>query len=142
MNVVPREKPINNKRQSRNKKDLLIKDTNFGNYVNFLFYFLKLKMLSVVSTVNLTLDLCFNSFASFVIIGIRGASVLPVALYNTYKVTRSTNSIPRYQFNNEEPSTSKKNSMGPPLGVPFGPKRRLVKTVDFNYEQDISVCPC
>lgn len=75
------------------------------------------------------------------VIGIRGATVLPVASYNTSKISRHTNNTPRYQFNNEEPM-SKKNSMGPPLGVPFGTKRRLVETSDINCEQDLSVCPC
>lgn len=98
-------------------------------------------MLCVVGTLNLTIYciLCF----SFLVIGIRGALVLPVVSCNTSKVSRPTNNTPRYQFNNEEPSTSKKNSMGPPLGVPLIAKRRLVKTADINYncEQDLLNCP-
>lgn len=67
--------------------------------------------------------------------------MLPVVPYNTSKVQKPANNTPRYQFTNEEPSMCKKNSMGPPVGVPLSFKRRLVKpyTVSVvNCEQDPS----
>ncbi|XP_026327667.1 mutS protein homolog 4-like [Hyposmocoma kahamanoa] len=99
MNVVPREKPANNKIQARNRKAFLIKDTTLG---------------------------------------IRGPSVLPVASYNTLKVSRPTNNTPRYQFNNEEPTTSKNNSMGPPMGVPLSTKRRFLPNSNSSTKPESS----
>ncbi|KAJ2949250.1 hypothetical protein O0L34_g6203 [Tuta absoluta] len=59
-------------------------------------------------------------------LGIRGtSSVLPVT-YNSSNVCRPTNNAPRYQFNKDEPSTSKRSAMGPPLGPPRSNKRKII----------------
>ncbi|XP_049873597.1 mutS protein homolog 4-like isoform X2 [Pectinophora gossypiella] len=77
-------------------------------------------------------------------VGIRGASLLPIVPYNISNINRSTNSGPRYQFNKNEPSTSRGNktcTMGPPLGPPRSAKRKIIHNSNSTKPESSSSGP-